>query len=129
LRSAQLTGRYYNIGFYLYAGSARAWDATAKIGVVSHPIPEAPPYTLEGAIMQLAGFPQVAWLPLRRLPTRFRSWLDIPRLVREVGAVYIDADETLKLRNIPATFDAVVVIKSGHDSTPTPTGVRKITQK
>ena len=127
--AAQLAGRYYNIGFYLYAGSARAWDATAKIGVISHPIPKAPPYTLEGAIMQLAGFPQIAWLPLRRLPTRFRSWLDTPRLVREVGAVYIDADETLTLRKIPATFDAVVVIKNGHDSNPTPTGVRNATQK
>jgi erythromycin esterase len=127
--AAQLAGRYYNIGFYLYAGSTRAWDATAKIGVISHPIPAAPPYALEGAIMHLAGFPQIAWLPLRRLPTGFRSWLDTPRLVRELGAVYIDAGETLTLRNVPATFDAVVVIKNAHDSTPTPTGVRKITQK
>jgi erythromycin esterase-like protein len=127
--AAQFAGGYYNIGFYLYAGSARAWDATAKVGVISHPIPAAPLYTLEGAVMQLAGFPQIAWLPLRGLPARFRSWLNTPRLVREVGAVYIDADETLTLRNIPATFDAVVVIKNGRDSTPTPTGVRKIAQK
>jgi erythromycin esterase len=127
--AAQLAGRYYNVGFYLYAGSVRAWDAAAKIGVISHAIPSAPPYTLEGAIMQLAGFPQVAWVPLRRLPTRFRAWLDTPRLVREVGAVYIDANEALTLRNIPSTFDAVVVIKNGRDSTPTPTGVRRVTQK
>jgi erythromycin esterase-like protein len=127
--ASQLDRRYYSIGFYLYAGSARAWDATAKVGVISHSISAAPPYMLEGAAMQLAGFPQIAWLPLRQLPTKFRSWLDTPRLVREVGAVYIDADETLSLRNIPATFDAVVVIKNGHDSTPTPTGVRKITPK
>lgn len=127
--AAQLPGRYYGIGFYLYEGSTRAWDAAAKIGVISHPISAAPPYTLEGAVMQLAGFPQIAWLPLRRIPASFRSWLDTPRLVREVGAVYIDAEESLALRNIPATFDAVVVIKNGHDSTPTPTGVRKITQK
>src|SRR5678815_4729054 len=27
--------RYYAIGFYVYEGSVRAWDAAAKIGVIS----------------------------------------------------------------------------------------------
>ena len=41
------------------------------------------------------------------------------------GAIYIDEEDMLSLRNVPAEFDALVVIKTGHDSSPTPTGVRK----
>jgi erythromycin esterase-like protein len=75
--------RYYGIGFYLYEGSVRAWDGAAKIGVISHPIPAAPPYTMEGAVMRATGSPDIAWLSLRTLPTAFRSWLATPRFVRE----------------------------------------------
>jgi erythromycin esterase-like protein len=119
--------RYYGVGFYLYEGSARAWDAAAKIGVIPHPIPAAPAYTLEGAVMRAAGMPDIAWIPLAGLPAPLLDWLATPRLVRELGAAYTVADDTLTLRRVREAFDAVVVIKHGHDSSPTPTGVRKVT--
>lgn len=115
--------RYYSVGFYLYEGSARAWDAVAKIGVIPHPISAAAPYMVEGAVMRATGMPAVAWLPLAKLPPGLNAWLETPRLVREVGAAYID-DQALTLRRIRDAFDAIVVIRTGHDSTPTPTGVR-----
>jgi erythromycin esterase len=117
---------YYSIGFYLYEGSARAWDASAKIGVIPHPISAAAPYMVEGAVMRATGMPAVAWLPLAKLPRVLGDWLDTPRLVREVGAVYID-DQVPTLRRIREAFDAIVVVRTGHDSTPTATGVRTAT--
>lgn len=121
--------RYYGIGFYLYEGTTRAWDAAQRIGVISHPIPEAAPYMLEGAVMHATGMPAVAWLPLRALPEPLRTWLDTPRLVREVGAQYTGLDEVTTLRDARRSFDAVVVIKHGRDSSPTPTGIRRAKQE
>jgi erythromycin esterase len=121
--------RYYAIGFYLYEGSTRAWDGAQKIGVISHPISRAPVYAVEGAVMRMTGMPDVAWLPLRGLPKPFQTWLDRPRFVREVGAQYVDADEAMVLRYVRRAFDALVVIKNGHDSSPTPTGIRTATRK
>lgn len=117
---------YYGIGFYLYEGSARAWDAFAKIGVIPHPISAAAPYMVEGAVMRATGMPAVAWLPLDKLPRVLGDWLATPRLVREVGAVYID-DQVPTLRRMREAFDAIVVVRTGHDSTPTATGVRTAT--
>jgi erythromycin esterase len=119
------THRYYPIGFYIYEGTVRAWDAAGAVGVTSHPIPRASDYMVEGAVMAATGEPAIAWLPIRDLPPSLRKWVETPRYVREVGAIYIDEEDTLSLRNVPVEFDALVVIKSGHDSSPTPTGVRK----
>jgi erythromycin esterase len=60
--------RYYAVGFYMLQGSARAWDAEAKIGVISHVFPAAQPYSVESALMTAAGMPEVAWVPLRAAP-------------------------------------------------------------
>jgi hypothetical protein len=109
--------RYYGIGFYLYEGCARAWDAAAKVGVIPNTISAAAPYMVEGAVMRATGMPTVAWLPLDKLPRALSDWLDTPRLVREVGAAYVD-DQVETLRRIREAFDAIVVIRTGHDSTP-----------
>lgn len=122
--AAALGARYYAIGFYLQQGSARAWDAAGAIGVISHPIPTAPAYTVEGAVMAAAGEPAVAWLAFDRAPAPLRAWLARPRFVRELGSAYVDEATTMKLRNMRTAFDGVAVIKTGHDSSPTPTGVR-----
>jgi erythromycin esterase len=117
---------YYPIGFFFYEGSTRAWDAAGKIGVVSHVIGAAPAFTVEGAVMSMTGFPTIAWLPLSSLPPALHRWLEVPRYVREVGAVYNGEDRATVLLNIKAAFDAIVVIRSIRDSSPTPTGVRRI---
>lgn len=117
--------RYYPIGFYMYEGSVRAWDAAGAIGVISHPIPRAADYMVEGAVMAATRAPDIAWLPVRSFPPALRTWTERPRYVREVGAIYIDEEDTLSLRKVQAELDALVVIKTGHDSSPTPTGVRK----
>lgn len=123
--AADATSHYYPIGFYIYEGSVRAWDAAGAIGVISHPIPRAPDYTVEGAVMAATKSPDVAWLPIKALSTELRTWLATPRYVREVGALYGDESDLLTLRSASTSFDALVVIKAAHDSTPTPTGVRK----
>jgi erythromycin esterase-like protein len=76
--------RYYATGFFLYQGSARAWDPSANIGVIGHPIPVAPDYAVENVVMKAAGMPDVAWAPLRRLPPSLKRWLQVPRFVREL---------------------------------------------
>jgi len=116
---------YYPIGFYLYEGSVRAWDAVGAIGVISHPIPRAANHMVEGAVMAATRTPDIAWLPVSGFSPALRTWTETPRYLREVGAIYIDEEDTLSLRNVQAEFDALVVIKTGHDSSPTPTGVRK----
>jgi erythromycin esterase len=118
--------RYYAIGFYVYEGSVRAFDAAAKIGVISHALPAAPSYTLEGAIMHATGMPKIAWVLFRNLPAAFLIWMKLPRFVREIGAGYVDAEKAMSLHYVGQAFDAVAVIKTGHDSTPTPTGVRRV---
>jgi erythromycin esterase len=124
--SAVTTNRYYPIGFYLFEGSVRAWDAAGAIGVISHPIPRAPDYTVEATVMAATGAPDIAWLPVRSFSASLRNWTDMPRYLREVGAVFYGEDDMLTLRNVRRAFDALVVIKSGNDSTPTPTGERKV---
>jgi erythromycin esterase len=126
---AEAKGGYYAVGFYLYEGSARAWDHESKIGVIPHPIPIAPSYTVEAAIMSAAAMPETAWMPLRPLPPALASWLATPRYVREIYATFDGDDAALTLRDVPAAFDALVVLHTGHDSTPTPTGVRTVDKK
>jgi erythromycin esterase len=116
---------YYSIGFFFYEGSTRAWDAAGKIGVVSHTMGPAPAFTVERVIMAMTGFPTIAWLPLRDAPSALKEWFEVPRYVREVGALYNGEDRATVLINMQAAFDAIVVIKTIHDSSPTPTGVRR----
>jgi erythromycin esterase-like protein len=120
--------KYYPIGFYLFEGSSRAWDSAGKIGVISHVMTPAPPFTVEGALMAATGAPDVVWLALSQLPPKLQVWLDIPRFVRELGAVYNGEERAMMLLNVRAAFDALVVIKTVHDSSPTPTGIRRAKQ-
>lgn len=122
--AAVAANRYYPIGFYVYEGSVRAWDAAGEIGVIEHPMPRATDDTLEGAVMAATGTPDIAWLPVSGFPAPLRTWAEVPRYVREVGSGVSENGMTT-LRSIPTAFDAVVVIKTGHGSSPTPTGIRK----
>jgi erythromycin esterase len=122
-------GGYYAVGFYLYEGSTRARDHQEQVGIISHAIPVAPSYTLEATVMKAAGMPEIAWLPLRQLPPELASWLATPRYVREVAATFDGDDAVLTLRDLPAGFDALAVIRMGHDSTPMPAGARSTDQK
>jgi erythromycin esterase len=124
--AAVAANRYYAIGVYVHEGSFRAWDPAGEIGVISHPIPRAPDYTVEAVVMAAARAPDIAWVPLGALPAALTSWLETPRYVRESGAVYSTEENLMTLRDVRAAFDGLVVIKSGHDTTPTPTGVRKV---
>jgi erythromycin esterase len=119
--------RYYAVGFYFEQGSTRAIDTPGKIGVISHPLPIAPKYTVESAVVEYTGGAPIAWLPLRHVPPAWQGWLAVPRFVRELGAVYLNEDDMLTLRDTRAAFDAVVVIRTVHESSPTPTGVRIFT--
>jgi erythromycin esterase-like protein len=127
LLAANPTNRYYAVGVYVYQGSARAWDAAGEIGVVSNTIPIAPDFTIESAVMAATGAPEIAWVPVRAFPAELQKWTQTPRFMREMGAVYMGVDRMMVLRNIHDAFDAVVVVKTGHDSSPTPSGIRKIT--
>lgn len=115
---------YYAIGFYIFQGSTRAWDSAGKIGVIPHAIPVAPPYTVEGAILRAAGMPTTAWFALGRAPAALTQWFATPRYVREMGHTYRGEAEMLGIRDVRAGFDAIAVVRVGHDSTPAPTGVR-----
>lgn len=123
--AAVVANRYYPVGFYVFQGSARAWDAVGKVGVVTQPIPAAAAYMLEGAIMAATRWPEIAWVPISRFSPALHTWSKTPRYVRELGARYVDEENLMTLRYIQTAFDAIVVIKTGRDSTPTPTGVRK----
>ncbi|MBC7974505.1 MAG: hypothetical protein H7138_05920 [Myxococcales bacterium] len=116
--------RYYGVGIYMYQGSARAWDSAGAIGVISHPVAVAPPFAVESVFMAAAGRPEVAWVALRSLPSSLTTWLNLPRFVRELTAVYAGEDELMTLRDLREALDAVVIVKLGHDSSPTATGVR-----
>ena len=109
---------YYAVGFYLEVGTSRAWDFAGKVGVTSHPIPPAPEFGVEHVLMNASGRPAIAWIPLRDLPRELATWLQIPRMVRELSAVYINDADLNTLRSIRASFDAVVIVQHGHDTTP-----------
>jgi erythromycin esterase len=116
---------YYPIGFFTYEGSARAWDARRKIGVIPHQLAPTPPYYIESAIMQATRYPDAAWVAIKTMPTALQSWLARPRFDREFGNTYYDEEEAKTLRLFPSAFDALVVVKRGSSSTPTPTGERR----
>jgi erythromycin esterase len=123
--SAAFSSRYYPIGFFFFEGSSRAWDAANAIGVISHTLKRAPSFTMEGVVMSATNAPEVAWLALNRAPADLRTWLETPRFVRELGAVYNGEERALILLNLRSAFDALVVIRTVHDSSPTPTGIRR----
>ncbi|MBC7977248.1 MAG: erythromycin esterase family protein [Myxococcales bacterium] len=125
LLATAFPGRYYPVGFYLFKGSARAWDAEEKIGVISHRFKPAPAFTVEGALMNATRFPDIAWVPFGPLPPTLRSWFKLPRYARELGATSNGEARTMILFDMPSAFEAAVVIKYVHDSSPTPTGIRK----
>ncbi|HEY0476981.1 MAG TPA: erythromycin esterase family protein [Kofleriaceae bacterium] len=117
---------YFPIAFLSYQGQARAWDKPGKIGVIPHDLAPAPSHNVESVIMQATRFPDAAWVRVDLTSGPLAHWLSLPRYVREFGAFY-DPGDTQILWMFPAAFAAVVVIQHGHPSTPTPTGVRKIT--
>jgi erythromycin esterase len=126
--AAAFANNYYPVGFYLYEGTSRAWDAAGKIGVISHSLGPPPAFTVESVLLSVASASDAAWIPLRRLSQKLRAWLEVPRYVRGLGAVYGGPGRTMLLLNIASAFDAIVVIRAVHDSSPTPTGVRRAKQ-
>jgi erythromycin esterase-like protein len=115
---------YYPIAFLSYEGSSRAWDAKSAIGVISHELRPTDASNLESVIMSATGFPDVAWVDLETSNAPLKSWLALPRYVREFGSSYVPG-HTQTLRKFPQAFRAVVVIKHATSSTPTPTGERR----
>jgi hypothetical protein len=77
--------------------------------------------------MTAAGFPDVAWLPFSQLPSNLIAWLGVPRFAREMGAVYFGEARASILLDARVAFDALVVVKRVHASSPTPTGARQAT--
>jgi hypothetical protein len=75
--------------------------------------------------MAATGAPDIAWVTTEQLASTLGSWLDTPRYVREMGHTYLGEAESLTLRRIRTEFDAIAVIKSVRDSSPTPTGIRR----
>ncbi|HEY5944068.1 MAG TPA: erythromycin esterase family protein [Kofleriaceae bacterium] len=114
---------YYPIAFFSYEGSARAWDDKGTVGVISHALRPTEGSNLESVIMRATGFPDVAWVDLDTTNPALKSWLALPRYVREFGSAYTPG-HTQTLRKFPQSFRAVVVIKHASSSTATPTGER-----
>jgi erythromycin esterase len=119
---------YYPVGFFTYEGAARAWDAPGKIGVIPHKLAPTPPYYVESAIMEATRHPDMAWVAIKTMPAALRKWLDQPRFSREFGSSYQGEEDARTLRLFPTAFDALVVLKRGSPSTPTPTGERRVAQ-
>lgn len=118
------SAKYYAVGFYVQAGTARAWDIETKIGVVSQPIPPLREYHVEQALTGGVALKATAWISMRQLPPALARWFDLPRYVRELYAIYEGPEGAEILRDVREGFDAIVIIPTGHDSTPTPTGIR-----
>lgn len=116
---------YYPIAFLSYRGTARAWDAGGKIGVISHDLGPTPPFNVEAVLVNATRSLDAVWVRLDSARGPLKHWLATPRYVREFGAAYPEGD-TQKLRAFPASISAVVVIPRATASTPTPTGVRKV---
>ncbi len=123
--SELLSTDYYPVGFFFGEGSSRAWDPAHEIGVISHALKPPPPYSLEGALLAATGAQRIAWLALAALPREVRTWLETPRYVRELGAVYNGDDRAMILLDLRSAFDGLVIIPTVHDTSPTPTGVRR----
>lgn len=123
--SERFGNSYYPIAFLSYTGSARAWDAGGKIGVIPFDLGPTPRYNVESIIMTAARFPDVAWVRLDTTTGALKQWLATPRYVREFGAAYSPGG-TQKLRFFPGGIAAVVVVQNASASHPTPTGVRKV---
>lgn len=123
--SERLGDAYYPIGFFSYNGSARAWDPPGEIGVIVHDLGETSKFNVETVIMEATGFPDAAWVRLDAVDRDVSRWFARPRYVREFGSAYSTA-RSQTLRPFPEALSAIVVIKNGTASNPTPTGVRKI---
>jgi erythromycin esterase len=123
--SAHFAADYYPLGLFTYEGSARAWDGPGKIGVIPYKLSPTPPYYIEAAIMEATRHPDIAWVDMKIIPTDLQNWLDKPRFSREFGNTWYGEESARTLRHFRSAFDALVVLKRGSSSTPTPTGERR----
>lgn len=122
----RLGSSYFPVGYYVSGGSVRAWDADVAIGVITNDLGVAPSYTVERVVTNAARS-AVVYLPYARVPESLMSWLSTPRYVREIGPVM--RRDPLKLLDVRKSYDAVVIVRDSHPTTPTPTGVRVAKKK
>ncbi|HUQ04838.1 MAG TPA: erythromycin esterase family protein [Kofleriaceae bacterium] len=119
---SRLGPRYVVLAMLSVSGSARAWDADFKIGVIPHTLTDAPPYALERALAVESTEP--SYVMFAQLSHEMQAWLSKLRYLRSIGGVY-DPDGGFTLYDVGHAFDGVVVFRRTSSSTPTPTGIRK----
>lgn len=126
--AAQLHDDYYPIAFLSYQGTARAWDYAGKIGVVVHTLAPPPSFNVESVLNQQLAQLDIAYVSFENLAGPVARWLELPRYVRQFGAVYSPYD-TQMLRSFPSDFAAVALLRIAHASSSTPSGERRAAPK
>jgi erythromycin esterase len=120
---ARLGPKYVAFALLGASGSARAWDAESKVGVIPHVLDPAPRYSVEGALSK--GRKDTQYVLFSTLPPQLQTWISNLRYVRFLGSTFPVSGGGWALYDVGHGFDGAVVFPSTSATTPTATGVRK----
>jgi erythromycin esterase len=118
---------YVSIGIVFGEGSFQAYDFRSPEqtdGVIEYTVGPPEPRFLEASLLR-AGLPLFA-IDLRetRAVEFIADWLDIPRPLRDYGAIYIPQDFPWDPIRVADHFDLLVFVEHTTRARPTPSGYR-----
>jgi erythromycin esterase len=123
----QLGSDYIAIGLAFGGGSFQAYDASSPdhtAGVIEHTVGLPQPRFLEASLMRI-GHPLFA-IDLRaaRGVEPIAAWLDLPRPLREYGAIHQRDDYVWAPVRVADHFDILLFVERTTRARPTPSGYR-----
>jgi hypothetical protein len=121
--AAALGSKYRVYAMLAYAGSARAWDRDRKSGVISHQLPPAPAYSVEGMLAKLGGGAVTTYWNFGAAVGEAKMWLSGIHPLGEFGANYPGDEYVFTPWNL-RSVDGAILYERVTPSVPTPTGER-----
>lgn len=122
--SAALGSGYRAYGLLAIGGSARAWDADRKIGVIAHSLRSPPPNSVEAALASRAAGAAVTYWTFATATGEAARWLDGVHPLRDFGALFPHERHDFNYWSL-RSIDGVVLFDRITATEPTPTGERR----
>ncbi len=114
----RLGRRYVAIGTFGYAGATLVRTPAA---LMPQPLPATPAGAFETVVIRSQSYAhssRVVYIDFGSVPAIARSWLALPRRVREFGAAYPGPESDFDYHTLPDAYDAAAVIEEVVPSTP-----------
>ena len=116
---AQFADDYVIIGILFGAGGYQGIrkQGAEPPGLTSDDVGPPPEGSLDAALFDASSAP-VSLLDLHDLPDNVHSWIAMPQVTRQAGALLVDSDEMLMEVNVVQCFDIIAFIRETTPAVP-----------